>query len=156
MTALTILICGGRYWASARSAKKLQWDDLTHLLALLSLVAMVGLFQSLFRDGYYITAIERGLIPTPSLEIYTNLFVRFRHRSDGIALLFFTSTWLVKLTFLIFYRSIFRVNKNFRKAWWAVLVFVIISYWITIAGVLTQCGPAKYSWNLGMQKNRLL
>ncbi len=126
-----------------------MWDDLTHLLALLCMIAMVGLLQSLFRDGYYITAIERQLIPPPSAQTYVTLFVRFRRRSDGVALLFFSGTWLVKLTFLLFYRIIFDINRNFRKAWWAVLVFVFVTYWITVAGVLTQCGPAQYSFNIG-------
>ena len=149
MTTLTILLSAGRYAISAASKKRSQWDDLTHLLALLAMITMVGLFQSLFRDGYYITAIEGRLIPMPSQEIFIQIYVRFRHRSDGIALLFFTSTWLVKLTFLILYRTIFQINKNFRKAWWAVLSFVFVTYWVTVAGVLTQCGPAKNSFSLG-------
>lgn len=140
---------GGRYAIRGLTRTGFLWDDLTHLLALLSMIAEVALFQTLFRDGYYITAIERQLIPPPSMQAYVDLFIRFRRRSDGIALLFFTSTWLVKLTFLLLYRVIFDIDRNFRKAWWGVLVFVFVTYWVTVAGVLTQCGPAQDSFNLG-------
>lgn len=148
LTAITILLSGARYAISAATKKAFQWDGLTHLLALLSMVTMVALFQTLFRDGYYITAIERHLAPPPTQEAFIELYIRFRRRSDAIALLFFTSTWLVKVTFLLYYRSIFQINKNFRRAWWVVLGFVFVTYWVTFAGVLTQCGPAKNSFNL--------
>ncbi len=149
MTAITVLLSAARYAISVAEKKSLQWDNLTHLLALLAMVTMVALLQTLFRDGYYITAIDRQLVPNPDRAAFVELYIRFRRRSDAIALLFFTSTWLVKLTFLLYYRSIFKISKNFRKAWWAVTIFVFITYWVTVAAVLTQCGPAKNSFSLG-------
>lgn len=154
MTAITILFSAGRYAITAVSKKRIQWDGVTHLLALLAMIAMVGLFQSLFHDGYYITAIQKKLLPQPSQQMFVEIYVRFKKRSNGIALLFFTSTWLVKISFLLFYRGIFEINKNFRRAWWAVLTFVFVTYWVTVAGVLTQCGPTQNSYSLGRRANR--
>ena len=117
------------------------------------MIAMVGVFQSMFRDGYYFTAIQRKLVPLPTEDVYIDLYINYRKRADAIATLFFTSTWLVKFTFLLLYRTIFEVNRNFMRAWWLVLVFVFVTYWVAIAGTWTQCGPTKDSFKLS--KSRL-
>ncbi|KAG6988946.1 hypothetical protein G7Y79_00067g095610 [Physcia stellaris] len=146
MTALAIVFSILRYWIRLFTPKKYMWDDLTHLLALGTSIATVALYQTLFRDG-----LQRKLIPPPSQEVYVNLYVRVRHRSIAIALLTYTTLWLVKATFLLLYREIFWINKTFRKAWWAVTLFIIITYWATVgavAGVLVRCGSVKNNFSI--------
>lgn len=155
MTAVAIVLSAFRYGIRLITQKKYMWDDLTHLLALATYIAMVGIYQTLFRDGYYITAIARKLIPLPSQQEYVDVFVSFRHRNVAIVLLSFTTLWLVKATFLLLYREIFWINKSFRKAWWAVTSFIFITYWVTVAGALTQCGPVQNSFSIGTQLHDL-
>lgn len=98
---------------SVAEKKILQWDNFTHVLSLLAMVIMAALFQTLFRDGYYITAIDRR----PYRAALVDLYNRFRPRSVAIALLFFAIIWLVKLASLLCYGTIFGLDKNFGKAW---------------------------------------
>ena len=51
--------------------------------------------------------------------------------------------WLVKVAFLLFYHQLFRTSMLFRKMWWAVLVFTLLTFWVPIAGVLATCSKAK-------------
>ena len=116
---------------------------------MLTVVAMVGTFQPLYRDGYYFTAIERQLLPPPSQQAFIDLYIHFKRGSYIVAILFFSSTWLVKVTFMLLYYTLFQINMVFRKIWWAIMAFIIITYWVAVAGVLTQCGPTKNAYNIG-------
>ncbi len=50
--------------------------------------------------------------------------------------------WLVKLSFLLFYRFLFQSSATFKKVWWAVLAFTLLTFWVPIAGVLSTCAGA--------------
>ena len=50
--------------------------------------------------------------------------------------------WLVKLSFLLFYRLLFQSSAAFKKVWWAVLTFTVLTFWVPIAGVLSTCAGA--------------
>lgn len=151
MTALAIILSVLRYFIRSGSPKKFMWDDLTHLLALGTFVASVALYQTVFRDGYYIQGLQRELIPLPSQELYGDLYIRFQHRALAITILSFTTLWLVKATFLLFYRQIFWIDGPFRKGWWAVTFFIIVTYWATLAGVLIRCGSVENVFSIGIQ-----
>ncbi|KAM0797918.1 hypothetical protein BDR22DRAFT_823731 [Usnea florida] len=40
------------------------------------------------------------------------------------------------------YRFLFQSSRPFKKAWWAVLTFTLVTFWIPIAGVLSTCAGA--------------
>lgn len=149
MTALAIALSGLRYWIRLWTPKKYMWDDLTHILALGTFIASVALYQTVFRDGYYIEGLQRKLTPLPSQEVYVDLYARFQHRAIAVTILSCTTLWLVKATFLLFYRQIFWIDEPFRKAWWAVTFFIIITYWATVAGVLVRCGSVENIFSIG-------
>ena len=72
----------------------------------------------------------------------------FRLNTAGVLL-----TWLclyaIKLSFLLFYRRIFQISRGFMQAWWVVLVIVVLTFWILIAGSITQCGSPSTLEDVG-------
>ena len=51
-----------------------------------------------------------------------------------------TSSWAVKLAFLLLYRRIFWVSQHFIRAWWVVLLVTAVSYVVNQVITLTLCG----------------
>ena len=56
-------------------------------------------------------------------------------------MLFWTTLYLVKATFLALIRNIFNVSERFRRAWWVVTIYTAISFWPIFLSELWQCGP---------------
>ena len=60
----------------------------------------------------------------------------------GIIILFWTCVWAVKLSILIFYKSLFdRLSRNYMYFWWAVVVFVALTYVGCWALQFESCSP---------------
>lgn len=51
--------------------------------------------------------------------------------------------WIVKVSFLLFYRLLFQTSATFKKVWWGVLAFTLVTVWIPLGGVLATCAGAK-------------
>ena len=43
----------------------------------------------------------------------------------------------------MFYRSLFDISRPFRRAWWVVLVYTALTFWVPIGGVLATCAGAS-------------
>jgi len=55
-------------------------------------------------------------------------------------IMFFCCIWSVKLAFLLFYKNLFGVSQRFMKAWWCVLVFTVLTFWVCLGTTFAQCG----------------
>jgi len=55
----------------------------------------------------------------------------------------------VKLAVLMFYRTIFTLLlTNFRRAWYFVLVYVVVNFITCIILVFIQCSPVSFFWDV--------
>lgn len=148
MTALTILISFGRYAIRWWYKRKLLWDDCTHLIALLALIGMNIAFQLLYPDAFFLTDVERGLGTPISPAAAIVLWTRDKRYQYALISMFLVSTWFVKFTFMLFYRELFKINANFMRAWWGVLVFVVLGWWVGfVLNILTSCGDTADAYN---------
>lgn len=62
--------------------------------------------------------------------------------------------YAVKMSFLLLYHRIFQISDRFIQAWWIVLGIVFLTFWVLVAGCLTECGSpsalghyGKSSWS---------
>ena len=70
----------------------------------------------------------------------------------GIIILFWTCVWAVKLSILIFYKSLFdRLSRNYLYFWWAVVVFAILTYMGCWALQFESCSPLRSYFIIGME-----
>ena len=143
-TSLAIVLTGGRFWIRCKIIKRLSWDDAAHLLGLLLLIAQVSIIAAAASMIYRTLDLEAG--DDSRYEATHLLFVRLN--IAGVLL-----TWLclyaIKMSFLLFYRRIFQISKGFMQAWWVVLVIVVLTFWILIAGSITQCGSPSALEDVG-------
>ena len=57
----------------------------------------------------------------------------------GATMQFWVCIYLIKLSFLLFYRKIFGVNRIFMRAWWIVALFQFITFWACFLAPLWSC-----------------
>ena len=127
-----------------------MWDDLTHFLALVAAIGMSASFQILYPDAFFLTDLERGFGTPISPAATVELWTKDKRVQHALISMFLVSTWLVKITFMLFYRELFKINRKFMIAWWAVLAFVVLSWWAVFGStVLAACGRVQDMLNFG-------
>ena len=144
-TIAAIVLTAGRYAIRGWMLRKLDWDDATHLLALVVLVAYVATYTAMFPINYAVEDWVTGNGDMPSvavLELYL-------HYEMAVWLLFWVIIYLVKFSFLLFYRSIFGVSRIFKKAWWAVTVFTFLTFWACFFAMLWSCNTPSQLFIVG-------
>jgi len=140
LTAAACVLTVGRFAIRGYHSKRLFWDDFVHFLALAILIVH-GITDRLAND-----AKAQIAIAAKSKISEANLLDQYRHlryvntiNNCFLHLIF----WTVKVAFLLFYYQIFKVSPGFKKAWWGVLVFTCVTFWVPIAGVIATCYNAN-------------
>ena len=83
--------------------------------------------------------------------------LEFQERADyylrvqfGIIVLFWTCVWAVKLSILLFYKSLYdRLSRRYLYAWWAVVVFVALTYVGCLVLQFESCRPLRDYFKIG-------
>ena len=147
-TALAILLTAGRFWIRCKIIKKLSWDDAAHLLALLLLVAQVSIVSGAASMIYQIANYEAG-----DDEHYQAKYLLFVRLDIAGILVTWCCLYAVKISFLLLYHHLFRISERFIQAWWIVLGIVVLTFWILVAGSLTECGSPSALEHVGMSSS---
>jgi len=130
--ALTI----GRYYIRTRVHGGLLSDDLTHGIALISLIAFDALETINFPLETKIAAFGAGTGPEPSnsqMDLYFRTVV-------AAQLAFWPTIYGVKLSFLLLYRHIFHVSQPFMIAWRIVLGYIVVTFFASFLTAFWFCG----------------
>lgn len=136
--ALTV----GRYTIRYVNSRRFFWDDLVHLFALVVLIVHGGTNQlSLNSKATIANAVASK--PRPSQSYLLGLYEHNQRLSSVNNCFLYLVFWIVKLSFLMLYRFLFQASRPFKKAWWVVLAFTVLTFWIPIAGVLSTCAGAN-------------
>ena len=134
-TGLAILLTASRFWIRCKIIKRVSWDDAAHLLGLLLLLAQVSIITAAASMLYQDLVHKAG--DDNLYDAGQSLFIRL---NVACILITWCCLYAVKASFLLLYRHIFKISKSFIRAWWFVLGIVVITFWILVAGTLTQCG----------------
>ncbi len=128
-----------------------------HFFALVVLIAHGGTNQ-LSLNSKAAIAKAADSKPQPSQSYLLGLYEHNQRLSSVNNCFLYLVFWIVKLSFLILYRFLFQSSRLFKKAWWVVLAFTILTFWIPIAGVLSTCAGADtvadYSQYLSQASHR--
>lgn len=146
-TAVAIVLTACRFWIRCKIIKGLSWDDASHLLALLLLIAQVSIVSGAASMIYRTP--DFGFGDDGHSEAEYSLFVRLNVAG---MLVTWCCLYAVKLSFLLLYRRIFQISVRFMQAWWIVLGIVFLTFWILVAGTLTECGSPSALGRVGTSR----
>lgn len=157
VTAIAITLVVSRFAIRLFVAKKTTIDnvlvsDMLVLVALATLIAMAGLYGQIIPIIFNLDLAAAGkplLSPETKLEFVerTDHYLRVQF---GIIILFWTCVWAVKLSILMFYKSLFdRLSRRYLYAWWAVVVFVGLTYVGCWALQFESCSPLMTYFSIG-------
>ena len=124
---------------------RLSSDDLFVYFATVLVISMGVLYTLITGFMFDLALVSSGeMLPTPQFAERATFFLKAQF---AIILLFWTSLWSVKYSFLMFYKKLF-TGLSLRW-WWTVCVFTLLAYigcWIT---QLTSCEPISNYFTLG-------
>lgn len=136
--AITVIFVCFRILSRIKIFKRLYWDDFFVLLALALTLASAIIWQAFMaHDMYEVMNVSAGLeLPGPKFLADGR---RYSQASLAILILFYSTLWSIKLSFLIFFR---RLGKNVRRQkllWWPVMGFTLASYVVAVAIIQYPC-----------------
>ena len=121
-------------------------------VALATLITMAGLYCQIIPIIFDLDLAAAGkppLSPESILE-FEERASRYLKIQFGIIVLFWTCVWAVKLSILVFYKSLFdRLSRAYLYAWWAVVVFVAVTYVGCWALQFESCSPLMSYFVIG-------
>lgn len=135
---ITLIFFTFRIYVRVRSFRKLYVDDALILLAWLMILATSIIWQTLsgamYRSLFVISGKVHHRPPT-----FVNDEQNFLHGSAVVIVLFYSSLWAVKLSFLFFFRRLVQGVARQEQLWWAVLAITVGSYFACIGTIEYNC-----------------
>ena len=122
------------------------------LLALATLITMAGLYVQIIPIMFDLdlAAVGKPPLSPESLVEFEERANRYLRIQFGIIILFWTCVWAVKLSILVFYKSLFdRLSRTYLYAWWAVVAFVALTYVGCWALQFESCSPLMSYFAIG-------
>lgn len=127
-----------KLFARWHSFKKLFWDDFCVIFAWILVLLTVIDWQIIIDDMLQWQALISGrLWPPPPTIIRTG--ERYYIGSIIALVLFFTSLWAVKISFLLFFRRLGRNVEGQSIIWWLVFTVTFSSYFVCIGLIQYSC-----------------
>lgn len=140
--ALTLLFFAFRIYLRIKSFHRLFWDDLLVLMAWLMILANAIIWHYA-KDGLYLLMnIQSGRQLPP--RNFGPKVGQYLHHSIAILVLFYSSLWCVKLSFLIFFRGLGQNLQRQKKIWWSILALVVVSYFSVLGTIQWHCSILRF------------
>ncbi|MCJ1475159.1 hypothetical protein MMC13_003819 [Lambiella insularis] len=116
-------------------------DDVFHLLSMVSLIVHGFMNINAINGRAQLAVLLAAKPPTSADDL-----VAFYHHLWGVNttsnFFLYSTFWLVKFSFLMFYRHLFDISTAFRRAWWVVLAFTFVTLWVPLGGLFGVCAGA--------------
>ncbi|RYC55255.1 hypothetical protein CHU98_g10949 [Xylaria longipes] len=131
------LTLGCRLYSRYRGPGRVFWDDVFAIASFILVSVSAALWQWAARDMYYVLDVEAGL------DTYHPDFVSRAQRwllvSLIIYLLFYTSLFLIKLSFLYFFRRLGQGIDFYQYFWWPIMFASLVTFIVSISDTRYQC-----------------
>ena len=123
-------------------------SDACIYLATAALISIAILYSLVTSDMFELDRVSAQQAAPPAGFLQRSDF--FLQCQFAIICLFWTSVWAVKISILLFYRSLFNRLQWYRISWWLVLAVVISTYVACWGTQLASCWPIPTYFVLGM------
>lgn len=125
-----------RIFARLKALEKLFVDDVFVILALIMTFASAILWQTYAKFMFQLLAVAYGSQPGPN---FATDFEHYSKASAAVVILFYSTLWAIKISFLIFFK---RLGKNVRQQkllWWSIFGFTMATYFASIGVIPYSC-----------------
>ena len=130
-TVISLFFVAFRVFVRIKSFRRIYADDVIVIIAWLMFLASAVIWQSQQKAMYEQFILSAGtVIPTPEQLAAERKFLRSQVATVGI---YYTSLWMVKLSFLVFFRRLGQNVRGQRIWWWCVTGFTVAT-WVTCIG----------------------
>ena len=148
LIGLAVVFTVVRTWIRFHISGRLFVDDGFVFFALTTLIAMAILYTLVANTIFEIVAVSNGkTMPSPNFMEAGSFFLKCQF---AIILLFWTTLWAVKASFLTYYKNLFHgLQPYLQKCWWVVTIFAILAYLGCWATQLPSCQPISTYFTLG-------
>lgn len=135
---IAIILVSLRIFTRIKGSKRLYWDDFFALVAvILYIVAGINWQTVMAHDMYEMMSVFAGHQP-PGPNFLAHLH-RYGKSSLASLLLFYSTLWAVKFSFLIFFRRLGKHVRRQRLLWWPIFGFTITSYLVILGITPYRC-----------------
>lgn len=135
--ALTLLFFAFRIYVRIKTFHRLFWDDFLLLVAWFMLLANATIWQYAKTGLYLLLNVQSGRqLPPADFGLKVGEYL---HESVAILVLFYSSLWCVKLSFLVFFRRLGQKVQKQKIIWWSVLVVVVAGYFSVLGTIQWHC-----------------
>ena len=133
LSAVCIVLTAVRYALRKWVLRMWYWDGVAHGVALILFITEVAIVQASLPILNSVSDKNNHLPLDEKYRSYRQIDI-----ADSICGV--SIYWVTKVAFLMFYRLVFKTQKGFLKAWWIILGYTVLTYWVYIALTLTVCG----------------
>ncbi|XTI93063.1 hypothetical protein V2W45_1249156 [Cenococcum geophilum] len=136
--AVSLLFLGIRIFARIKTFKRIFWDDGFVIMAWIPALCTAIDWQVVSKFMYKFILVTSGQVwPPPQNFIHDT--ERYYKGSMVVLVLFYTSLWSVKISFLLFFKRLAQDLTALRIQWWVIFVFTILSYLACFADTQYWC-----------------
>ncbi|KAL8884087.1 MAG: hypothetical protein Q9215_007785, partial [Flavoplaca cf. flavocitrina] len=136
-----------RFTIRGRIFKKLFWDDAAVVVAVILHLTLAIMYKYIIPTMFELDRIANGEEAfTPAFLPPAAVFLKMQF---AIIVLFWTIIWIVKVSFLIFYRKLYARLPGGLLRWYLVSGFTAVTYLLAWAFQLGSCVPIKHYFTLG-------
>lgn len=148
-TAVSLSFVAFRIFVRIKSFRRIYAADALVLIAWLMFLASAVIWQSQQTAMYEQFALSTGnVIPTPEQLAAERTFLRSEVATISM---YYTSLWIVKLSFLVFFRRLGQKVRGQRIWWWCVTGFTIATWATCIGSMDFKCLLRSLDYVFGRQ-----
>lgn len=140
--AVTLLFFVMRIYVRIKSFHRVFWDDFLVLIAWLMLVATAIIWHYAKVGLYVLSDVLSGQQRYP--PDFNSKVEGYLRLSLAVIILFYSSLWCVKLSFLIFFQRLGRNVRRQKIIWWSVLTVVVASYFAILGTPPFHCFLSRF------------
>ncbi|KAI2465742.1 hypothetical protein F4781DRAFT_408115 [Annulohypoxylon bovei var. microspora] len=143
LAGMSTVLLGGRLLIRSILLKSFHLDDMFGALAWVFMIICMICSTLEAPLSYRYSSILVGETPTPPLDEFANMTVTLRKWNLASQVLFWSSLYCVKISFMFLYRIAFGAHAKYHRAWLVGMVYIVLCYGICLIGVFGQCGDAR-------------
>ena len=145
--ALAIVFVACRLLINRHVHGRVSANDACVCLALVILISMAIMYHYITAPIFQIRRISQGEEPyTPDIGPVAHFFLKLQF---AIIVLYWTCLWTIKMSFLMYYRTLFE-NLPGHLVWWSVAsIFTLLAYLGCWAIQLAACYPISTYFTIG-------